>query len=356
MHMLQKVMRSTAVEPLPYVEDLLAEIALDHNSEQLIAKKRQAISNVLHGKDDRLMLIIGPCSIHDPKAGLEYAARLAELQHDYRDQLLIVMRTYFEKPRTRVGWKGLVVDPDLDGSHNMGKGLRIARQFLHQVIQLDLATATEFLDTTVYPYLSDLICWGAIGARTTESQIHRQMASGLPCPIGFKNGTDGNVDIAMDAIHAANASHHLCVSGLRDGPQMVITGGNPDGHVILRGGKTPNYSAEHVAAVSQQLEASQLSPRLVVDCSHGNSLKVAKNQLSVADNLARQLIGGEQYIAGVMAESFLVGESQKLGHQPLRYGQSITDACLGWDDTRKLIDTLANAKEVSLSQQFSTVA
>lgn len=356
MQMLQKVMRSTAVESLPYVEDLLSDIALDPASEQLITQKRQAISNVLRGDDNRLMLIVGPCSIHDPQAGLEYAARLAELQHDYRDQLLIVMRTYFEKPRTRVGWKGLVVDPDLDGSHNMAKGLRIARQFLREVIQLELATATEFLDTTIYPYLSDLICWGAIGARTTESQIHRQMASGLPCPIGFKKGTDGNVDIAIDAIHAANASHPLCISGLRCGPQMVMTGGNPDGHVILRGGKVPNYSSEDVVAVTQQLEASQLSPRLIVDCSHGNSLKVAKNQQHVAEDLARQLIDGEQYIAGVMAESFLVGENQKLGSQPLIHGQSITDACLGWDDTRKLIDTLANAKEIALSKQFSTVA
>lgn len=355
---LQKLINATAIEPLPSVLDVVNAISLDSESERFISEKRAEITNILCGEDNRLLVIIGPCSIHDPEAGLEYARKLSDLQEQYRDQLLIVMRTYFEKPRTRVGWKGLIVDPDLDGSHNMAKGLRVARQFLKQVIDLKLATATEFLDTSIYPYISDLICWGAIGARTTESQTHRQMASGLPCPIGFKNGTDGNVNIAIDAIHAAQSAHLIHVSGLGSTPMAVTTQGNSAGHIILRGGKQPNYTNEHVCEVTNQLEASGLSPRLVIDCSHGNSLKVAKNQLNVARDIADQIIAGELCIAGVMAESFLVSGAQNIEAKPLTKGQSITDECLSWQDTLAILDILANAKaeaETKLNQ-FATVA
>lgn len=356
MQELQKLLHSTMIEPLPRVQDVASEIATDAASEQFISEKRQEISQILNGEDNRLLVIIGPCSIHDPEAGLEYARKLAKLQVTYRDQLLIVMRTYFEKPRTRVGWKGLIVDPDLDNSHQMSKGLRVARKFLKDVIDLKLATATEFLDTSVYPYISDLVCWGAIGARTTESQTHRQMASGIPCPIGFKNGTDGNVDIALDAIHAAQASHLISVSGLAGTPVAALTQGNPAGHIILRGGKQPNYSNAHVCDVTKQLEASGLNPRVIIDCSHGNSLKVAKNQLSVARDIAKQLVDGEQCIAGVMAESFLVGGAQNIKTQPLTKGQSITDECLSWEDSEQILDIFANAVTEAELKRFSTVA
>ncbi|PKF81162.1 3-deoxy-7-phosphoheptulonate synthase [Vibrio sp. vnigr-6D03] len=356
MQELQKLIHSTPIGSLPRVPDVVNEIALDSESELFISEKRKEISQILNGEDNRLLVIIGPCSIHDPEAGLEYARKLADLQGKYSDQLLIVMRTYFEKPRTRVGWKGLIVDPDLDDSHNMRKGLFVARKFLKDVIDLKLATSTEFLDTTIYPYISDLICWGAIGARTTESQTHRQMASALPCPIGFKNGTDGNINIAIDAIHAAKSSHLICVSGFGEAPIAAITKGNPAGHVILRGGKKPNYSNEHVCEVTKQLESSGLTPNLIVDCSHGNSLKVAKNQLNVARDIAQQIIDGEQYIAGVMSESFLVGGAQSIGNFPLTKGQSITDECLSWEDTVAILDIFANAKAEADRKQFSTVA
>ncbi|UAB73795.1 3-deoxy-7-phosphoheptulonate synthase [Vibrio sp. SCSIO 43132] len=353
---LQKLIHSTPIGTLPRVPDVVNEIALDSESESFINQKRTEITQILNGEDSRLLVIIGPCSIHDPEAGLEYARKLASIQSQYQDELLIVMRTYFEKPRTRVGWKGLIVDPDLDDSHNMRKGLFVARRFLKDVVDLKLATATEFLDTTVYPYISDLICWGAIGARTTESQTHRQMASGIPCPIGFKNGTDGNVNIAIDAIHAANSSHLICVPGFGDAPIAAMTKGNPAGHIILRGGQQPNYSNENICEVTKQLEASDLNPRLVVDCSHGNSLKVAKNQLDVARNIANQIIEGEQYIAGVMSESFLVGGAQKIGDFPLTKGQSITDECLSWEDTIDILNIFSEAVSVAERKQFSTVA
>ncbi|MBD1557626.1 3-deoxy-7-phosphoheptulonate synthase [Vibrio sp. S9_S30] len=356
MHELQKLINSTPIGSLPRIPDVVNDIALDSESERFISEKREEISQILNGEDNRLLVIIGPCSIHDPEAGLEYARKLADIQVKYRNQLLIVMRTYFEKPRTRVGWKGLIVDPDLDNSHNMKKGLFVARQFLKDVIDLKLATATEFLDTTVYPYISDLICWGAIGARTTESQTHRQMASALPCPIGFKNGTDGNINIAIDAIHAAKSSHLICISGFGETPIAAMTQGNPAGHLILRGGKTPNYANEHVCKVTKQLESSGLSPNLIIDCSHGNSLKVAQNQLHVARDIAEQIIEGEQYIAGVMSESFLVGGAQNIRHFPLTKGQSITDECLSWEDTVDILDIFANAKTEAERKQFSTVA
>ncbi|EPP22648.1 3-deoxy-7-phosphoheptulonate synthase [Vibrio fluvialis] len=356
MQILNNVIRSTTVGQLPFVETLLGSIPTSATQQALITKRRQAIAAILEGQDPRLLVIVGPCSIHDPKQGLEYARKLAAVQADYADQLLIVMRTYFEKPRTRTGWKGLIVDPDLDGAHNMAKGLSVARTFLRDVTDLGLATATEFLDTTVYPYISDLICWGAIGARTTESQIHRQMASALPCPIGFKNGTDGNVSIAIDAIHAAQAEHVMSVAGTQGAPALVMTHGNPHGHVILRGGKVPNYHSDDVVSVSKQLEESGLNPRLIIDCSHGNSLKKAHNQLGVAQDIAQQLLAGETCIAGVMCESFLKQGNQSLGNGDLEPGLSITDECLSWDNTVKLLDTLAEAMNGVLSQRYSTVA
>lgn len=356
MQELQKLLQLTKIEPLPRVLDVVNEIALDAASEQFISDKREEISQILSGEDDRLLVIIGPCSIHDPEASLEYARRLANLQNKYCDQLLIVMRTYFEKPRTRAGWKGLIVDPDLDNSHRMSKGLLVARAFLKEVVELKLATATEFLDTSIYPYISDLICWGAIGARTTESQTHRQMASGIPCPIGFKNGTDGNVSIAIDAIHAAQSPHLISIAGLGDTPMAVLTQGNPAGHIILRGGQEPNYSNEHVCKVTKQLELSGINSRIIIDCSHGNSLKVAKNQLNVARDIAQQLVAGEQCIAGVMSESFLVGGAQNINSAPLTKGQSITDECLSWEDSEQILEIFADAMVKTQQKRFTTVA
>ncbi|HAS6245018.1 TPA: 3-deoxy-7-phosphoheptulonate synthase [Vibrio vulnificus] len=353
---LSKLIHSTPCGTLPSVEEIIQHASLDEESEAFIRQRRQDIIRILNGQDPRLLVIIGPCSIHDPQAGLEYAQKLANIQHQHEKQLLVVMRTYFEKPRTRAGWKGLIVDPDLDNSHDINKGLLLARHFLQQVIKLGLATATEYLDTTTYPYISDLICWGAIGARTTESQIHRQMASALPCPIGFKNGTDGNVDIAIDAIHAANSPHLICVPGFGARTLTAISHGNPNGHIILRGGKTPNYTTEHVCQISQQLEANDLNPRLIIDCSHGNSLKVAKNQLDVARNIACQLIEGEKCIAGVMAESFLVAGAQKITDRPLVKGMSITDECLGWEETESILNIFAEAVNIVMTERFSTVA
>ncbi|ENM5771566.1 3-deoxy-7-phosphoheptulonate synthase [Vibrio mimicus] len=355
MQILNNVIRSTTVGQLPFVETLLSSIPTSDTQQGLISERRQEIAAILDGQDPRLLVIVGPCSIHDPQQGLEYARKLAAVQADYADQLLIVMRTYFEKPRTRTGWKGLIVDPDLDGAHNMAKGLSVARTFLCDVTDLGLATATEFLDTTVYPYISDLICWGAIGARTSESQIHRQMASALPCPVGFKNGTDGNVAIAIDAIHAAQAEHVMSVSGTHGPPTLVITHGNPHGHVILRGGKVPNYHSDDVVSVSKQLEENGLNPRLIIDCSHGNSLKKAHYQLGVAQDIAQQLLVGETCIVGVMCESFLEQGNQSLGKGELVPGLSITDECLSWDNTVQLLNTLAAAMDGVLSQHSSTV-
>ncbi|MBG0757044.1 3-deoxy-7-phosphoheptulonate synthase [Vibrio cidicii] len=350
--------QSESILPLPTFESIAQEFPLDWRTRQFIHRSREAITQILSGQDDRLVVIIGPCSIHDPQAGLHYARQLAALQERYRSQLLIVMRTYFEKPRTRGGWKGLLVDPKLDGTHDLPQGIRTARHFLQQVSELGLATATEFLDVNLAPYIADLICWGAIGARTAESQPHRQLASALACPIGFKNGTDGNINIAIDAIHAARDSHILPLAGSEQGALALRTSGNPYGHIILRGGKTPNYNSEHVVAASNQLMASDLPTKLIIDCSHGNSGKKALNQLKVADAIAEQLCDGETCIAGVMCESFLLGEKQALGEKPLVYGQSITDECLSWQDSQRFLDTVACAvaKVQQANAKLSTVA
>lgn len=309
-----------------------------------VLQARQRIERILHGEDPRLLVIIGPCSIHDTDAALDYARALNALRLRYQDRLEIVMRSYFEKPRTVVGWKGLIADPGLDGSYRVNDGLAIARRLLLDINQLGLPTATEFLDMVTGQYIADLISWGAIGARTTESQIHREMASALSCPVGFKNGTDGNTRIAIDAIRAARASH-MFLSPDKQG-QMTIyqTGGNPYGHVIMRGGKQPNYHAVDVAAACEQLRAVELPEQLVIDFSHGNSQKQFKRQLDVCRTVCEQLRAGSRQVAGIMAESHLQEGSQTLrpGQTPV-YGQSITDACLGWDDSQALLEQLYQA-------------
>ena len=313
--------------------------------ETLIEGTRRSIHNIMAGKDDRLLVIMGPCSIHDPAAALDYARRLKVEREKYAGTLEIVMRVYFEKPRTTVGWKGLINDPYLDESFRIDEGLRIARQLLIDINRLGLPAGSEFLDVISPQYIGDLISWGAIGARTTESQVHRELASGLSAPIGFKNGTDGNIRIATDAIQAAARAHHFLSVHKNGQVAIVETRGNPDCHVILRGGKTPNYDAVHVEAACKDLEAAKLNPSLMVDCSHANSSKQHERQVDVARDIAGQVAGGSRRIFGVMVESHLQAGAQKFSagkDDPARlaYGQSITDACIGWDDSLTVLDVL----------------
>lgn len=323
---------------------LASEYPLTQDAADYLVQQRREVEAILTGDDQRLLVIIGPCSIHDTKAALEYAARLATLHQELKDDLCILMRVYFEKPRTTVGWKGLISDPDLDGSFSPNKGLRMARHLLQQITELKLPIATEFLDMVNGQYIADLITWGAIGARTTESQIHREMASALSCPVGFKNGTDGNISIAVDAVRAAKVPH-IFYSPDKDGAMAVYrTHGNPFGHIILRGGKKPNYFAEDIEHARAQLAQAGISERMVVDFSHGNSEKNHKKQLDVANDIMQQMRNGSTAIAGIMAESFLQEGNQKVvGGEPLCYGKSITDACLHWDDSEKLLRELASA-------------
>ena len=365
-------LRVSEFTPLPTPQDLMAELPLEARLAEVVGRGRDEVRAIMDGVDDRLLVIVGPCSIHDPKAGLEYARRLVSQAEKHREDLLIVMRTYFEKPRTTVGWKGLINDPRLDGSHDIAAGLRAARAFLRQVTALGLPTATEFLEPISPQYVADLVAWGAIGARTTESQIHRQLASGLSMPIGFKNGTDGDLQVALDACSAAAAAQSFL--GIDDDGRaaLVATAGNPDTHVILRGGrKGPNYSAADVAAASAKLAAKQLNPRLIVDASHANSGKNHHRQAEVALEIGAQLESAGAAagaIAGVMLESFLVGGAQTLevnaavtatgtaagtaagkadgkntaaGRDELVYGQSVTDACMDWDVTASVLGQLA---------------
>ena len=316
--------------------------------EGLVASTRKRIQNIMSGKDDRLLVIIGPCSIHDPAAALDYAKRLKEQRDHYADTLEIVMRVYFEKPRTTVGWKGLINDPYLDESFRIDEGLRIARQLLIDINRLGLPAGSEFLDVISPQYLGDLIAWGAIGARTTESQVHRELASGLSAPIGFKNGTDGNIKIATDAIQAAAGGHHFLSVHKNGQVAIVQTQGNPDCHVILRGGKAPNYDAKSVENACQDLAKAGLLQSLMVDCSHANSSKQHQKQLDVAKDIADQIAQGSTRIFGVMVESHLHAGAQKFtpGKDPvagLQYGQSITDACLGWDDSLGSLETLSQS-------------
>ncbi len=341
--------RIKEVRPLPPPEHLLRFFPVRGTTvETLITTTRQNIKHIMSGKDDRLLVIIGPCSIHDPAAAMEYAHKLRAQREQYADTLEIVMRVYFEKPRTTVGWKGLINDPGLDESYRIDEGLRIARQLLSDINRLGLPAGGEFLDTISPQYIGDLISWGAIGARTTESQVHRELASGLSAPIGFKNGTDGNIRIATDAIQSAARPHHFLSIHKNGQVAIVATTGNKDCHVILRGGNKPNYDADSVASACKDLEAVKLPPRLMVDCSHANSSKQHEKQLEVARNIAGQISGGSEHIFGVMVESHLKAGAQKFtpgkdDASQLVYGQSITDACIGWDDSEYVLDLLSKA-------------
>lgn len=309
-----------------------------------VLSSRQATHNILAGDDDRLLVISGPCSIHDVNAAKEYASRLKVLRETYADTLEIVMRVYFEKPRTTVGWKGLINDPYMDDSFKINDGLRIARQLLCEINDMGLPTAGEFLDVISPQYVGDLMSWGAIGARTTESQIHRELASGLSCPVGFKNGTKGSIQIAIDGIGAGNNPHHF-LSVTKFGHSAIITTkGNEDCHIILRGGSEPNYSAEHVNATAKQLAAAGVNEKVMVDFSHANSAKQFKRQLDVSTDIAQQISAGSRSLFGVMIESHLVEGNQKVVEgQELTYGQSITDACIGWQDTEAVMEQLSQA-------------
>ena len=316
--------------------------------EGLIGRTRAAIADIMAGRDDRLLVIMGPCSIHDPAAALDYARRLVEQRAQYADTLEIVMRVYFEKPRTTVGWKGLINDPYLDESYRIDEGLRIARQLLIDINRLGLPAGSEFLDVISPQYIGDLIAWGAIGARTTESQVHRELASGISAPIGFKNGTDGNIRIATDAIQAAARGHHFLSVHKNGQVAIVQTNGNKDCHVILRGGKAPNYDAASVQAACDDLLKAGLPATLMVDCSHANSSKQHQKQLDVARDIAAQMAGGSRQVFGVMVESHLKEGAQKFSPgkdsvSALAYGQSITDACLGWEDSQRTLQLLSDA-------------
>lgn len=310
-------------------EQLLAELPLTDAASQTVIETHGAIHDILHGKDDRLLVVVGPCSIHDPDVAREYATRLQQQRARLSDALLIVMRVNFEKPRTTVGWKGLINDPDLDGSFNINKGLRAARQLLLDINQIGVPAATEYLDVITPQYISDLVSWGAIGARTTESQVHRELASGLSCPVGFKNGTDGTLRIAIDAIRAASQPH--CSLSLTKAGHSAIfyTTGNDDGHIILRGGKEPNYDAGSVARAGNELEKAGVRAHLMIDFSHANSQKQYQWQISVGHDVAQQIAHGDARIIGAMIESHLkAGRQDVVAGQPLVYGQSITDGCI----------------------------
>ena len=320
------------------------EYPLSNRAAQTTYAARQAIHRVLHGADDRLLVVIGPCSIHDYDLAMDYAKKLAKEAERFAEDLIVVMRVYFEKPRTTVGWKGLINDPRLDNTFRINEGLRLARRILLEINELDLPCATEFLDTITPQYTADLIAWGAIGARTTESQVHRELASGLSCPVGFKNGTDGNMRIAVDAIPSANSPHPFLSVTKSGHTAIVSTMGNEDCHVILRGGKEPNYDAASVDAACAEIARSGLAARLMVDFSHGNSRKQFKLQMEVCDSVAEQISGGEERIMGVMVESHLVEGRQDLSpDKPLTYGQSVTDACINWDDSVAVMEKLAAA-------------
>ncbi|WP_422667082.1 3-deoxy-7-phosphoheptulonate synthase [Buchnera aphidicola] len=337
-------LRTIRMDPLITPSELAKEYAITSDIMDNVIKTRQNIARIMTGQDSRLLVVIGPCSVHDPIAAVEYAYKLNELRIKYQDRLEIIMRTYFEKPRTVVGWKGLISDPDLNGSFRVNHGLAIARKLLLDINALGMPAATEFLDMVIGQFIADLISWGAIGARTTESQIHREMASALSCPVGFKNGTDGNILIAIDAIRAAKACH-LFLAPNKNG-QMTInhTSGNPYGHIIMRGGRTPNYHTEDITSAVQYLREFNLLEYLMIDFSHGNCLKEHIRQKNVSESVSNQIIEGEKSIFGVMIESFLEEGSQTvIPNQPLIYGKSITDACLNWKDSITIINQLADA-------------
>jgi 3-deoxy-7-phosphoheptulonate synthase len=320
------------------------ELPISDHAAKLVHDTRHAIHRLLHAEDDRLLVVMGPCSIHDSNAALEYASRLKKYLDALSDQLLVVMRVYFEKPRTTVGWKGLINDPDLDGSFNINKGLRIARDLLLNLNSMGVPAGTEFLDLVTPQSITDLISWGAIGARTTESQVHRELASGISCPVGFKNGTDGNIKIAVDAIGAANHPHHFLSLTMAAKSAIFSTSGNEDAHIILRGGKMPNYDAANVDATAKALKNAGLADRIMIDFSHANSSKQHQRQLDVCADVAAQISSGETRVMGVMVESHLKpGRQDVVPGKTLEYGRSITDACIGWDDSVKILEQLAGA-------------
>jgi 3-deoxy-7-phosphoheptulonate synthase len=334
----------TIVELVP-PEALMGDLPLGEERERAVVRGREEVERILERSDDRLLVVVGPCSVHDADAALDYAGRLSQAAKDLRDDLLIAMRVYFEKPRTTTGWKGLINDPYLDGSFDVNAGLRMARTLLLQVLDLGLPVGCEFLDPITPQYISDTVAWGAIGARTTESQIHRQLGSGLSMPIGFKNRTDGNIQVAVDAVRAAAAPHAF--AGIDDAgrPAILHTTGNPDGHVILRGGRdAPNHDAEGVGRALEMLRGAGLPERVVIDASHDNSAKDPQRQVAVAGEIADQVAAGNGAIVGVMLESFLAEGRQDLGDgTDLTYGQSITDPCIDWDETAGVLDRLARA-------------
>ena len=337
--------RIVAMKELSPPEQVIDDFPITEAATRTVLSARGAIQTILRGEDDRLLVIVGPCSIHDPAAALDYAARLLPLGQALAADLLVVMRVYFEKPRTTVGWKGLINDPGLDDSFRINDGLRAARQLLLTLADRGVPAGTEFLDLISPQYIADLVSWGAIGARTTESQCHRELASGLSCPVGFKNGTGGTIQIAVDAVGSAAHSHHF-LSVTKQGHSAIFqTAGNPDCHVILRGGsRHPNYDPESIAETAERLEKAGLRPAIVVDCSHANSGKDPARQATVCRDLAGQVAGGTRAVVGLMLESHLVAGAQKLQPgKPLVYGQSITDACMGWDTTVELLQELAGA-------------
>lgn len=339
-------LRITGLNPLISPAVLAYYLPLTEPASELVANTRAEADAILRGEDDRLLAIVGPCSIHDPDAALEYAAKLKEIAKQLEKDILIIMRVYFEKPRTTVGWKGLINDPNLDDSFDINQGLRIARGLLLDLANMGVPAGTEFLDTISPQYIADLITWGAIGARTTESQIHRELASGLSMPVGFKNGTSGSIQIALDAIQSSSRPHHFLSVTKQGVSAIVSTAGNDSCHLILRGGKNgPNYDEEAVNAAAAMLREQGLVESLMVDCSHGNSLKDFRNQPMVARDLARQIGGGSKVITSVMIESNLVEGNQKLAGTlaDLTRGQSVTDACIGWDDTVSTLECLAEA-------------
>ncbi|MFA0812334.1 3-deoxy-7-phosphoheptulonate synthase [Microbulbifer epialgicus] len=329
---------------LPGNDELIRTMPCPSTTAMNIERIREEVSRILAREDDRLLVIVGPCSIHDPVAALDYAHRLSEIKAEFEDTLCLVMRTYFEKPRTTVGWKGFVYDPNLDGSADMLKGLTKARELLLNINALGLGAATEFLCPLNALYIADLISWGAIGARTTESQTHRELASALPCPIGFKNSTDGNIQVAINAIQAAQSQQIFCTT-IRNGKfEAIESTGNKSCHLILRGGRKPNYHPEDIEQAISQLESAALPSGIMVDCSHGNSQKIHSNQVVVAGALCEQISTGQENISAVMIESFLEEGSQKIGaKENMVYGQSITDSCIGWTETCQTLDMLSEA-------------
>ena len=337
-------LRVKEIKELSTPDEVMREIPRSLTATRTVTAARNAAHAMLQGRDDRLLVVVGPCSIHDPAAAIDYATRLAELREQLSDRLEILMRVYFEKPRTTVGWKGLINDPDLDGSFNIDKGLRLARNVLAAVNNLGLPAATEFLDMTTPQYIADLVAWAAIGARTTESQIHRELASGLSCPVGFKNGTDGNLRIAVDAVQSAAYPHHFMAVTKSGRSAIASTTGNEDCHIILRGGNSPNYDAASVEAAAAELVKAGLTPAMMIDASHANSGKKPENQPLVIADIADQLSQGERRIMGVMVESNLVaGRQDVVPGKTLTYGQSITDGCIDWETTETVLRDLADA-------------